>query len=133
MANTLLVHCSVQGLFLLYGLYLLFQDNEIQENAANLIQDMVHVLNKVPREMLLIFKTNDCLRGIDSRLKTRFRANAFISMTKSCTQVVFEEKIKLSGSWVGQLLLKMQRTLAMLAIEFTQLTLQYFSHKGTQS
>jgi len=44
---------KLSSLFLLYGLYLSFQDNEIQENAANLIQDMVHVLNKVPREMLL--------------------------------------------------------------------------------
>lgn len=88
---------------------------------------MVAVLNKVPREMLLIFKTNDCLRGIDSRLKTRFRANAFISMTRSCTAAVFDDKIRRTDSWFDEVILQIQKTLALYAMDITQLFLRYFA------
>lgn len=109
------------------------QDAEIQSNAAALIPEMVNVLNKVPREMLLIFKTNDCLRGIDSRLKTRFRANAFISMTRSCTAAVFDDQIRRTDGWWEELMLRFQKLLALYGLDLTQLFLRYFAFSSTNS
>ena len=92
-----------------------------------MVGDMVTVLNKVPREMLLIFKTNDCLRGIDSTLRTRFRANAFICMTKCCTSVVFDYKIKYTASFWSRVFLRLQSFLAILAIDLSRIGLRVFS------
>lgn len=86
---------------------------------------MVDVLNKVPREMLLIFKTNDCLRGIDSCLRTRFRSNAFITMSKTCTKVVFDMEIRAANGFWKWLCLTIQRTVALISIEFAQLALRF--------
>ncbi|XP_067941675.1 aarF domain-containing protein kinase 1-like [Watersipora subatra] len=110
------------------------EDDQIQKDAADQVVNMVQVLNKVPREMLLIFKTNDCLRGIDSSLRTRFRANAFISMTKSCTAVVFDEKMRLAETWWLRLWLKLQLTVSLLFIDMTHLCLRVLAgYKQTSS
>ena len=85
------------------------------------------MLNKVPREMLLIFKSNDCLRGIDSRLKTRFRANAFIGMTRSCTAAVYDDRIRRTDGWWAVLILRIQKLLTLYGLDITQLFLRYFS------
>lgn len=107
--------------------YLFLQDVEIQSQAASLIPEMVNVLNKVPREMLLIFKTNDCLRGIDSSLKTRFRSNAFVGMTRSCTAVVYDQKIQSAKSSFQYFRLYIERALAMIAIEVGSFMMKFYA------
>ncbi|KAK2717974.1 hypothetical protein QYM36_006677, partial [Artemia franciscana] len=47
--------------------------NEIQADASKYLVQIADVLNRVPREMLLIFKTNDLLRSIEYALKTQHR------------------------------------------------------------
>ena len=43
---------------------------------------MSTVLENVPKEMILIFKTNDLLRGLETTLDVRPDANAFITMSE---------------------------------------------------
>lgn len=51
------------------------------------------VLDKVNRQLLLIFKTNDLMRGIDHTLKTASRMGSFRVMTSCCIRSVYSEKI----------------------------------------
>ena len=46
------------------------------------------MLNKVPRELLLLLKTNDLLRGIETCLETRNSSSSFIYMTKCCVKLI---------------------------------------------
>ena len=44
----------------------------------------MEVLHTVPREMLLIFKTNDLLRGLNYILGVKENITTFVTMSRSC-------------------------------------------------
>lgn len=64
------------------------QDLEIRDNAANYLPQISQLLSHVPRQMLLIFKTNDLLRGIEAALGTRASASSFLNMSRCCIRAL---------------------------------------------
>lgn len=64
------------------------ESKEIQSEASKYLREISLVLNLVPREMLLLLKTNDLLRGIETKLETRNSASSFIHMTKCCVRLI---------------------------------------------
>lgn len=66
----------------------LTQDMEIRSNAAAYLPQITQLLNNVPRQMLLLLKTNDLLRGIESALHTRASASSFLNMSRCCIRAV---------------------------------------------
>ena len=64
------------------------QDVEIRTNAALYLPQISELLNRVPRQMLLLLKTNDLLRGIETTLQTRASASSFINMSRCCTRAL---------------------------------------------
>ncbi|XP_043929981.1 aarF domain-containing protein kinase 1-like [Protopterus annectens] len=64
------------------------EDVEIRTNAANYLPQISKLLNRVPREMLLLLKTNDLLRGIEATLQTRASASSFINMSRCCIRAI---------------------------------------------
>lgn len=64
------------------------QDVEIRTNAAMYLPQISKLLNRVPRQMLLLLKTNDLLRGIETVLQTRASSSSFISMSRCCTRAL---------------------------------------------
>jgi len=52
------------------------------------------VLSRVDRQMLLLFKTNDLLRGIEHTLKTHGRRAALLTMAARCVQAEYSEQRK---------------------------------------
>ena len=55
------------------GTFRRLQEGTIKEEVGRYLPEIASVLNKVPRELLLIFKTNDLLRGIEYSLGTKGR------------------------------------------------------------
>ncbi|XP_044916254.1 aarF domain-containing protein kinase 1 isoform X4 [Felis catus] len=70
------------------------EDSEIRNNAANYLPEISQLLNHVPRQMLLIFKTNDLLRGIEAALGTRASASSFLNMSRCCIRALATHKKK---------------------------------------
>ncbi|XP_055144597.1 aarF domain-containing protein kinase 1 isoform X5 [Symphalangus syndactylus] len=70
------------------------EDLEIRNNAANYLPQISRLLNHVPRQMLLILKTNDLLRGIEAALGTRASASSFLNMSRCCIRALAEHKKK---------------------------------------
>jgi aarF domain-containing kinase len=60
----------------------------IRSEAPKYLRQISKVLNSIPREMLLLLKTNDCLRGIEISLDTRSSSSPFIHMSKCCVQTI---------------------------------------------
>lgn len=58
------------------------------------IPQLSDVLEQVDRQMLLILKTNDLIRGIESTLGTKNRMTAFWVMSKCCVHSSFREEIR---------------------------------------
>ena len=65
------------------------EEEIIQEEISYWINEMSTVLENVPKEMILIFKTNDLLRGLESTLGCRSDANSFITMSKHCLRCMY--------------------------------------------
>ena len=62
---------------------------------------MSTVLENVPKEMILIFKTNDLLRGLETTLDVRPDANAFITMSE-----LVIKKLKMTSFFLNRILRK---------------------------
>jgi len=83
-----------------YQHFVLFQNQELKDNAANYFIEISQVLNSVPRQLLLIMKTNDVLRGIEAALQTRANASSFINMSKCCVRAMGNHKLNISNSFL---------------------------------
>ena len=59
---------------------LAFQSAEIKANVIKYFKEIADVLAFVNRQMILIFKTNDLLRGIESSLGTKNSMATFIQV-----------------------------------------------------
>nr|XP_061798885.1 aarF domain-containing protein kinase 1-like [Nerophis lumbriciformis] len=68
------------------------EEVEIRTNAALYLPQINDLLNRVPRQMLLLLKTNDLLRGIETTLKTRASSSSFINMSRCCIRALARHK-----------------------------------------
>ncbi|OQR71993.1 putative aarF domain-containing protein kinase 1-like [Tropilaelaps mercedesae] len=75
---------------------------EIKTFAAKHVDLINAVLRSVPREMLLLFKTNDLLRGIEASLGTRHVAKSFVVMSQCCIRGVYSRKLREEGLSAGR-------------------------------
>jgi aarF domain-containing kinase len=70
--------------------------------AEGMLQQLVDMLGKVPRIILLILKTNDLTRSLDENLHTRQGpVRTFLILARYCSRTVFQEQvenIKAAGS-----------------------------------
>lgn len=66
----------------------LCQNAEIRSNVAAYLPEINKLLQNVPRQMLLLLKTNDLLRGIESALQTRASASSFLNMSRCCVRAI---------------------------------------------
>lgn len=68
--------------------------------GEGMLEQLVQLLGKVPRVMLLILKTNDLTRSLDENLHTRQGPiRTFLILAKYAARCVYEEKLeKLKGS-----------------------------------
>uniref|UniRef100_A0A915CUW7 Protein kinase domain-containing protein n=1 Tax=Ditylenchus dipsaci TaxID=166011 RepID=A0A915CUW7_9BILA len=89
---------------------------EIQHYASTLVPQILKVLDLMPRQMLLILKTNDLLRSITYRLGTQNRPDSFIEMTRFCVRSVYQHSIKKSHHWMGQMRLYLRMYLVLFQI-----------------
>jgi len=66
---------------------------EIKANVMKYFKEIADVLAFVNRQMILIFKTNDLLRGIESSLGTKNSMTTFIQMSRACFRVIQEKRL----------------------------------------
>jgi len=66
---------------------------EIKQNATRYMREITNVLAFVNRQMILIFKTNDLLRNIESSLGTANRYISFLQMSRSCIRTLQEKNL----------------------------------------
>ncbi|EFQ98756.1 ABC1 family protein [Nannizzia gypsea CBS 118893] len=88
-----------------------------------MLQELVSLLGKVPRVMLLILKTNDLTRNLDENLHTRHGpVRTFLILAKYATCAVFSEEMELiskQGSifWPPNFLRFLQAWVSYLRVE----------------
>ncbi|XP_046338641.1 aarF domain-containing protein kinase 1-like [Haliotis rufescens] len=79
------------------------EGDDIKGNVARYLYEITLILNKIPRQMLLILKTNDVLRGIESSLQTPANATSFINMSKCCIRGLAHYHLMTCRTWTCRL------------------------------
>lgn len=62
----------------------------LQKGTSTVLPHISDILAKVDRQMLLILKTNDLIRGIETSLETQNRKTAFWVMSKFCIKSIYK-------------------------------------------
>ncbi|KAG8417222.1 hypothetical protein J3459_012516 [Metarhizium acridum] len=71
------------------------EQNMSSSLQGGLIVDLVQMLSRVPRIILLILKTNDLTRSLDESLHTRQGPiRSFLILARYCTRTVFHEQLE---------------------------------------
>ena len=81
------------------------------------------MLHRVPREMLLVFKTNDLLRGLNSTLGVRDNITSFVTMSRSCANAHYLKEYSQCKSFLCKLHVVMSHYVAHLKITVYELLL----------
>ncbi|XP_045418568.1 aarF domain-containing protein kinase 1 isoform X2 [Lemur catta] len=100
------------------------EDTEIRNNAANYLPQISQLLNHVPRQMLLIFKTNDLLRGIEAALGTRASASSFLNMSRCCIRALAKHKKKNTCSFLRRTQISCSEAFSLWQISLHELMLR---------
>ncbi|XP_031791608.1 aarF domain-containing protein kinase 1 isoform X4 [Piliocolobus tephrosceles] len=100
------------------------EDLEIRNNAANYLPQISQLLNHVPRQMLLILKTNDLLRGIEAALGTRASASSFLNMSRCCIRALAEHKKKNTCSFFRRTQISFREAFSLWQINLHELILR---------
>uniref|UniRef100_A0A915L536 ABC1 atypical kinase-like domain-containing protein n=1 Tax=Romanomermis culicivorax TaxID=13658 RepID=A0A915L536_ROMCU len=79
------------------------ENEEIKSYVGSYLVEISEVLNRVPRPMLLIFKTNDLLRSIEYSLKVQRNAYSFLQMSKCCVTAVHDYSYNRCDSLYGKI------------------------------
>lgn len=86
--------------------------------GALVLPDIADILEKVDRQMLLVLKTNDLIRGIETTLKTNDRMTAFWVMSKCCIKSVRNEDVYKAESYWRKFALTLRASWSLLKINF---------------
>ncbi|XP_070787540.1 aarF domain-containing protein kinase 1 isoform X1 [Pituophis catenifer annectens] len=99
------------------------EDVEIRTNAATYLPQITKLLSNVPRQMLLLLKTNDLLRGIESALQTRANASSFLNMSRCCIRAVAAYQRSKSNSLFRKAQISLSEALSLWQINLYELFL----------
>lgn len=70
------------------------EGDAIKSQAGAYVPQIIKVLNDIPRQVLLILKTNDLLRGIEATLNCRADAKSFLTMSRCCINALSDHRAK---------------------------------------
>ncbi|KAM9341177.1 aarF domain-containing protein kinase 1 [Symphorus nematophorus] len=99
------------------------EDVEIRTNAALYLPQISELLNRVPRQMLLLLKTNDLLRGIETTLQTRASSSSFINMSRCCIRAMARHKRGKARSRTKRLRITLAECLSLWRLSMYELLL----------
>ncbi|XP_036928052.1 aarF domain-containing protein kinase 1 isoform X2 [Acanthopagrus latus] len=99
------------------------EDVEIRTNASLYLPQISELLNRVPRQMLLLLKTNDLLRGIETTLQTRASSSSFINMSRCCVRAMARHKRSKTRSKRRRLQITLSESLSLWKLMMYELFL----------
>ncbi|XP_066256662.1 aarF domain-containing kinase 1 [Euwallacea similis] len=101
----------------------------VQQQFTGLLPQISSVLENVNRQMLLILKTNDLMRGIEHTLKTNARMGAFKVMSECCVQSIYNQRYGKCDSSLEKVkvILAEYWCLFKIGVYYTFLNLRHFT------
>ena len=103
----------------------LLQLKLIRTNALMYLSEITQLLDTVPRQLVLILKTNDLLRSADHVLQASNHKQSFLTMSKCCLQAIGDYDARRCTSWVGWVCVRVGTTWSVLRITLYEVWLRY--------
>ncbi|XP_060243915.1 aarF domain-containing protein kinase 1 isoform X4 [Meriones unguiculatus] len=100
------------------------EDSEIRNNAASYLPEINKLLNHVPRQMLLILKTNELLRSIETTLGTRSSASSFLNMSRCCVRALAKHRKRDACSFFRRTQISFSEAFSLWQISLHELLLR---------
>ncbi len=93
------------------------QIQAIQQHIPLYLSDITQLLNNIPRQLVLILKTNDLLRGLEYSLGSPLYRQSYIIMSKYCLRAIGEHEAgKVESSWVQRAQWRAKTELSLLMV-----------------
>jgi aarF domain-containing kinase len=99
-------------------------ESDMKSYAKQYLPEIAAILGRVPREMLLILKTNDLLRGLETSLGTRGQRTSLITMSSYCVRSIHREKRKQSNRFLNRCLIHASEQYNLMKLYLYQLCLK---------
>ena len=84
------------------------QESLIRRYVIQYSPEITQLLGTVPRQLLLILKTNDLIRNVERSLGTRYPAAGFITMSKCCVRAIADDNTKHCNGVIGKARIKLK-------------------------
>lgn len=94
-----------------------------QANIPHYLPEITQLLDTVPRQLVLVLKTNDLLRGIEHSLGASAHHSSYLIMAKSCLRALGDHEVATS-SWTSSLYWRLRTRLSILAVQTYELWLR---------
>ncbi|XP_053201562.1 aarF domain-containing protein kinase 1-like [Panonychus citri] len=101
------------------------EDAELKNYARQYFPQIAAILNRVPREMLLLFKTNDLLRSIEYSLGTRGERTSLLTMSKCCIRSIYDNKLRECRNILSSSIVRLQKNWQLTKISLYQFYLWF--------
>lgn len=88
----------------------------LQSTSTMVLPHISEILQQVDRQMLLVLKTNDLLRSIETSLGTLDRMTSFLVMTKCCIRSVAQQDVRAAASRWARWRFQLNRMLAIFRV-----------------
>lgn len=96
----------------------------LQTNTGLVINYIAAILQNMDRQMLLVLKTNDLIRSIETTLKTHNRMTAFWVMSKCCIKSIYKEELGNAVTKWDRFTLRLSKQWALFKINL------YYLYRG---
>ena len=98
---------------------------ELKQYAQQYFPNIAQILNRVPREMLLILKTNDLIRGLETSLGTKDQRMSLITMSRYCVQAIYAENRSKANWWASRIRLNFSEQIVLSKLWIYQWYLRF--------
>lgn len=88
----------------------------MQSNTSLVMTHITDILQHMDRQMLLVLKTNDLIRSIETNLQTQGRMTAFWVMSKCCIKSIYREELRNADSRWEKLRLHVAKSWAIFKL-----------------
>ncbi|XP_031746275.1 aarF domain-containing protein kinase 1 isoform X2 [Xenopus tropicalis] len=102
----------------------LYQALEIRSNAATYLPEISQLLASVPRQMLLLLKTNDLLRGIETSLGTHASSSSFLNMSRCCVRALARHRKEKTDSLWSYIHISLAETFSLGQLQIYEIVLR---------
>lgn len=92
------------------------EKEQLRQYAVQYFPQITNILARVNREMLLVLKTSDLLRGIENSLGTRGERQSLIKMSRYCIRSVFDDEISKGRSFITRMNLSLMKNWLLLKL-----------------